>query len=63
MKKIMYLMAWNAIKDEGEWSKLYKRLVPRLCSYNERTQAFKGKGKVVGHVIGRLITLIYALLK
>ena len=63
MKRVMYLAAWNAIKTETEWASLYKRLVPRLCSYDERTQAYKGRGKAVGHVIGRLITLIYALLK
>lgn len=63
MKKVMYLVAWQAIKAETEWASLYKRLVPRLCSYDERTQAYKGRGKVVGHVIGRLITLIYALLR
>ncbi len=61
MKKIMYLVAWHAIKDETEWAKLYKRLVPRLCTYDERTQTYRGRGKAVGHVIGRLITLIYAL--
>jgi hypothetical protein len=63
MKKIMYLVAWNAIQGETEWASLYKRLVPRLCPYDERTQTYKGRGKAVGHVIGRLITLIYALLK
>src|SRR6266700_4567907 len=63
LKRVMYLVAWNAIKAETEWASLYKRLVPRLCSYDERTQAYKGKGKALGHVIGRLITLIYALLK
>ncbi len=63
MKKIMYLVAWHAIGTETEWAKLYKRLVPRLCTYDERTQSYKGKGKVLGHIIGRLITLIYALLK
>jgi transposase len=63
MKKMMYLVAWHAIKDETEWAKLYKRLVPRLCTYDERTQTYRGRGKAVGHVIGRLITLIYALLK
>ena len=63
MKRVMYLVAWNAIKTETEWASLYKRLVPRLCSYDESTQAYKGKGKPLGHVIGRLITLIYALLK
>ena len=63
MKKVMYLVAWNAIKGETEWASLYKRLVPRLCSYDERIQAYRGRGKALGHVIGRLITLIYALLK
>jgi transposase len=63
MKRVMYLVAWNAIKTETEWASLYKRLVPRLCSYDERMQAYKGRGKAIGHVIGRLITLIYALLK
>ncbi|GHO61111.1 IS110 family transposase [Ktedonobacter sp. SOSP1-52] len=63
MKKVMYLVAWNAVKSETEWASLYKRLVPRLCTYDERTQTYKGRGKALGHVIGRLITLIYALLK
>lgn len=63
MKRIMYLVAWNAITHETEWANLYKRLVPRLCPYDERVQAYKGKGKAIGHVIGRLITLIYALLR
>ncbi|MBO0793690.1 MAG: IS110 family transposase [Ktedonobacteraceae bacterium] len=63
MKKIMYLVAWRAVGTETERANLYKRLVPRLCVYDERTQAYKGKGKALGHVIGRLITLIYALLK
>ncbi len=51
----------HAIMSETEWAKLYKRLVPRLCAYDERTQTYRGRGKAVGHVIGRLITLIYAL--
>ena len=63
MKKVMYLVAWNAIKSETEWANLYKRLLPRLCTYDEKTQTYKGKGKALGHVIGRLITLIYALLR
>jgi transposase len=63
MKKVMYLVAWNAVKSETEWASLYKRLVPRLCTYDEQTQTYKGKGKALGHVIGRLITLVYALLK
>jgi hypothetical protein len=63
MKKVMFLAAWKAIQTDTEWAKLYKRLVPRLCSYDDRMQVYKGKGKVLGHIIGRLITLIFALLK
>lgn len=63
MKRVMFLIAWKAIQSDTEWAKLYKRLVPRLCSYDERMQAYKGKGKVLGHIIGRLIVLIFALLK
>jgi transposase len=63
MKKVMFLVAWKAIQTDTEWAKLYKRLVPRLCSYDDRMRVYKGKGKVLGHIIGRLITLIFALLK
>src|SRR5437773_4590557 len=61
--KVMFLVTWRAIHADTEWAKLYKQLVPRLCSYDERTQTYKGKGKVLGHIIGRLIILIFALLK
>ena len=64
MKRAMFLIVLAAIRmKETEWSKLYERLVPRLCAYDERTQSYRGKGKVIGHVAGRLILLIYALLK
>jgi hypothetical protein len=60
----MFLIVMNAIRmKKTEWAKLYERLVPRLCIYDERTQSYRGKGKVMGHVAGRLIFLIYALLK
>lgn len=62
-KRVMYLIVWRAIQTDTEWAKLYQRLVPRLCSYDERTQSYKGKGRAIGHVAGRLITLIYALLR
>lgn len=63
MKKTMFLLTWTAIRTETQWALLYHRLVPRLCHFDERTQAYRGKGKVFGHIAGRLITLIYALLK
>lgn len=62
-KKAIYLIVWRAIQTDTEWAKLYQRLVPRLCAYDERTQSYKGRGRAIGHVAGRLITLIYALLR
>jgi hypothetical protein len=64
MKRAMFLIVLTAVKmKETEWAKLYERRVPRLCIYDERTQSYRGKGKVIGHVAGRLISLIYALLR
>jgi transposase len=64
IKQIMYLVVWSVIKKkESEWSKIYERLVPRLCSYDERTRAYKGKGKVIGRIAGQMIGMMYALLK
>lgn len=48
---------------EGEWAKLYQRLVPIKCAYDERTRSYKGKGKVIGRIAGQMISLIYGLLK
>jgi hypothetical protein len=62
-KRVMYLIVWRAIQTDTEWAKLYQRLVPRLCTYDERTQSYKGRGRAIGHIAGRLITLIYALLR
>lgn len=59
----MYLVAWNASQGQTEWATLYKRLVPRLCTYDERLQAYERRGKAIAHVIGSLLTLIYALLR
>ena len=64
MKRIMYLIVWQAIQmKDSEWAKLYERLVPRLCSYDERKQSYTGKGKVIGRLAGQITSVIYALLK
>jgi hypothetical protein len=63
LKKTMYLLVWTAIRTDTEWAKLYERLIPIKCSYDERTQTYKGKGKVIGRVAGQMITLMYALLR
>jgi transposase len=64
MKRMMYLIVWQAIQTKDtEWARLYERLVPRLCSYDERKQSYTGKGKVIGRLAGQIISVIYALLK
>jgi len=51
MKQTMYLVVWQAIQlKDSEWRKIYERLVPIKCSFNERTRQYTGRGKVIGHL-------------
>ncbi len=63
MKQMMYLIVWTAIKMDCEWARIYERLVPIKCPYNERTRSYTARGKVIGRVAGQIISVIYALLK
>lgn len=63
MKKTMYLVAWTAIRTETEWAKIYERLVPLKCRYDEKLQGYKGKGIVLGRIAGQIISLVYTLLR
>jgi transposase len=63
LKHAMYLAVGQAIRMDSEWARLYERLVPRKCAFDERTKTYKGKLKVVGRVAGQMISVIYALLK
>ena len=64
MKQTMYLVAWQAIQIKGrEWAKIYERLVPRKCSFDERTRRYTGRGKVIGRIAGQIISVIFTLLK
>src|SRR5262249_5022441 len=64
MKQILYLAVLQAIRHpENEWAQLYQRLVRTRCSYDERTQSYAGKKRVIGRVAGQLTEAIYALLK
>ena len=64
MKQTLYLVVANAIqRPECEWARLYLRLVPRKCSYDERRQRYIGTNKVLARIAGQLISTIYALLK
>jgi len=60
----MYLVVWQATHPKDcEWSKIYERLVPIKCSFNERTRQYTGRGKVIGRIAGQIISVIYVLLK
>jgi transposase len=64
MKHMMFLIVANAVQQkDSEWAKLYQRLLPRMCQYDEGRQVYKGKMKVVARIAGQMIEMIYALLK
>ncbi len=63
MKQMMFLITISATRLDNEWARLYERLVPIKCSYDERTRSHKGKLKVVGRIARQIIEMIYALLK
>ena len=46
-----------------EWARIYERLVPIKCSYDERTRKYTARGKVIGRIAGQMITVAYTLLK
>ena len=64
MKRTIYLTVWQLLRHhDSEWAKRDVRLVPRMCRYDERTQAYVGRGKALGRIAGQLIGMIYALLR
>ncbi len=64
MKRTMYLAAWKSIQVEGsEFRQLYEKLIPRKCRYDERLGRYVGRDRVLGRIVGQLISVIYALLK
>ncbi len=59
----MYLVVWHAIRQkDGEFARMYERLVPLKCSFNEATRRYVGKGKVIGRIAGQIIEMVYGLL-
>jgi transposase len=64
MKQTMYLVVWQAIRlKECEWAKIYERLVPIKCRFDERTRRYTARGKVIGRIAGQIISVIFTLLK
>lgn len=63
IKQMLFLCVASAIQLDCEWARLYERLVPKKCSYDERRRAFRGRIKVIGRIAGQMIEMIFALLK
>jgi len=63
MKQMLFLMASRATTLDCEWARIYQRLLPRLCTYDERTRDYRGKKKVLGRIAGQMASMMYALLK
>lgn len=63
-KKTMFLIVANAIQmRDSEWAKLYQRLLPRKCRYNERLQDYQDKLLLMGRLAGQIVEMIFAFLK
>jgi transposase len=63
IKTTVYFAVLQSLRHETEWKRLYDRLVPKKCVFDERTRQYKGKLKVVGRIAGQMLALIYGLLK
>jgi transposase len=63
VKQMLFLMASRATTLDGEWARIYRRLLPRLCTYDERVKDYRGKKKVLGRIAGQMASMIFALLK
>lgn len=63
MKQTFFLIVCSAIqRRDGVWRQLYERLLPRLCAYDARRQAYCGKSKVIVRIAGQVIEMVYAFL-
>jgi transposase len=63
LKPAIYMAVWKAIRLDCEWARLYARLVPIKCRYDEKKQAYVGRGRVIGRVAGQMLSVAYTLLK
>lgn len=63
LKRTMRMVAMTAIVKDPTWEALYERLKLVKCYYDPRKKKQMGKMKVIGRIIGQMITLIYRLLK
>jgi transposase len=62
-RALLYMAVCAAIREDNQFANLYQRLVPKKCSYDERKQDYVGRNRVIGTVAGRMICMIYMLLR
>lgn len=63
MKQMLFLIACTAVqRHDSEWRHLYERLLPRLCTYDERRLAYRGRTRVLVRIAGQMTEMIYAFL-
>jgi transposase len=63
LKPTIYIAVWKAIRMNCEWARLYEKLVPIKCRYDEKRRAYVGRGRVIGRIAGQMLSVAYALLK
>ncbi len=63
LKPTLYLAVWKAIQMDCEWARLYERLIPIKCRYDEKRRAYVDRGRVIGRIAGQMLSVAYALLK
>jgi hypothetical protein len=61
MQQMMFLVVCHAIQQpQREWARLYVRLLPKKCRFDERTQRYTGRLLVLARVAGQMIGTLYA---
>jgi transposase len=63
VKQMLFLMAARATTLDGEWARIYHRLLPGMATYDERVKEYRGKKKVLARIAGQMVSMIFALLK
>jgi transposase len=62
LRRSLYLITLTAIRYDP-WRARYDSMVARKCSYDGRKHDYIGKKKVIGHLAGQIIGVIYHLLR
>jgi transposase len=63
LKPTILLAVGKAIRMDCEWARLYERLIPTKCRYDEKRRTYVGRGRVIGRIAGQMLGVVYALLK